>query len=275
MTEEENRNIGRIQNATIRDFGNQWLIHGQLRDDHWTSDEMFRDYLFDLLDPNFITGKTVLEVGSGSGRILRMIDRYHPKRLIGVEPSIGVSNLLSNTKDIENLEVLNVKGADFRIKDVDVILSLGVIHHIKNPQRTLENIYSSLHSDGIFVCWVYGMENNRPYVVVRKFLSNITRVLSDEKLDSFCTILQNFIVRYGEFSVRYLKSRLPITTYIQEVFAPCGELERKYILFDQLNPAYAKYYTKRKFTKTLKEAGFTRIELAHRHGYSWTALAYK
>lgn len=274
MTEENNK-IQKVQNMTIRDFGNQWLLHGKLREDYWTSDEMFKDYLCNLIDPKIITGSTVLEVGFGSGRILRMIDRYAPNRLIGVEPSIGFNNLISNTLHINNLELLNIKGSDYNIKNINIIFSLGVIHHIKCPENTPRNIYSSLSSDGIFICWVYGMENNRIYVGVRKILSNITRILQDESLDKICNVMQIFIVRYGEFSVRYMRSRLPITKYIQEVFAPCGELERKYILFDQLNPAYAKYYTKRKFIKTLKKAGFTRIELAHRHGYSWTAAAYK
>ena len=36
---------------SIKSFGKQFLIHGDLDDDYWTSDEMFRDHFpkdFDL-----------------------------------------------------------------------------------------------------------------------------------------------------------------------------------------------------------------------------------
>ncbi|MFN5534486.1 MAG: class I SAM-dependent methyltransferase, partial [Planctomyces sp.] len=43
-------------------------------------------------------------------------------------------------------------------------------------------------------------------------------------------------------------------------------------VFDQLNPAYAKYYTKAEAIDLLRSAGFSNIEIHHRHGYSWTIV---
>jgi hypothetical protein len=43
-------------------------------------------------------------------------------------------------------------------------------------------------------------------------------------------------------------------------------------VFDQLNPAYAKYYTKEEAIDLLRSAGFSNIEIHHRHGYSWTIV---
>lgn len=265
----------KMQSATIRDFGDQWEIHGNLREDYWTSDAMLRDYFAGIFEPNSIKDKVVLEVGSGSGRILRMLSRFCPKELIGVEPSKGISRIIQNTSDLKNLKLLNVTGAQFKVTDVDIIFSLGVIHHIKNPHETLVNIYDSLKPGGQFVCWVYGMENNRIYVFVRMLISRITRIMSDKYLDKFCGVLQRVIVTYGVLSEKHFSSRLPLSEYIQKVFTPCGATERKYIVFDQLNPAYAKYYTKKGIKSELENAGFIDVKLAHRHGYSWTAVGTK
>jgi SAM-dependent methyltransferase len=263
------------QQATIRDFGNQWMIHGELRADYWTSDEMFRDYLGNIFEPKLMQGKKVLEVGSGSGRILRMINRYSPAELIGVEPSKGFETLRSNTKDLKNLVLENLKGSNYVSRDLDFVFSLGVIHHIKNPKETLSNIYSSLNSDGKFIIWVYGLENNRIYVIFRFFVSFFCRALSDVQLDKVSQWLQKVVVKYGEISFKFANSSLPLTKYILEVFTPCGEKERKYIVFDQLNPAYAKYYSRRQLVKILSQAGFSKIFTEHRHKYSWVAVAHK
>ena len=265
----------RVRSATIRDFGEQWEIHGNLREDYWTSGAMLVDYFAGIFEPNSIKDKVVLEVGSGSGRILRMLSRFNPRELIGVEPSKGFNRTIQNTSDLKNLTILNVTGAEFKVTNVDIIFSLGVIHHIKNPEDTLVNIYESLKPGGQFVCWVYGMENNRTYVLIRKLISPLTRLMSDKYLDKFCEVLQSIIVKYGKLSAKYFSSRLPISEYIQKVFTPCGAEERKYIVFDQLNPAYAKYYTKKRIKTELENAGFVDVNLAHRHGYSWTAVGTK
>jgi len=86
-----------IEHGTIKDFGNQWKIHGRLNQDHWTSDRMFRDHFPKNFDFSIFNCAKVLEVGSGSGRILHMINVYGPSRLIGIEPSKGFENLKINT----------------------------------------------------------------------------------------------------------------------------------------------------------------------------------
>jgi len=236
---------------------------------------MFRDYLCNLINPNEISGKKVLEVGSGSGRILHMISRYKPKLLIGVEPSVGFSVLAANTITIPNLQLINKSGAEYRESDLDITFSLGVIHHIKNPEETIRNIYDSLIPGGTFLCWVYGLENKRIYVISRYLISKLTRLLPDTYLDKICHHLTWLVVKYGNLSAKYFKSRFPATTYIQNVFEPCGDMEKKYIIFDQLNPTYSKYYREKEIRKLLHEAGFSEVKIVHRHKYSWTAMAFK
>ena len=64
---------------------------------------------------------------------------------------------------------------------------------------------------------------------------------------------------------------LPLKSYFLKVFNLCGWKKRVDIIFDQLNPAYAKYYKKNEIEKELTDAGFVNLKFHHRHGYSWTA----
>jgi hypothetical protein len=46
-------------------------------------------------------------------------------------------------------------------------------------------------------------------------------------------------------------------------------------MYDQLNPAYAKYYTRTEAIDLLERAGFVNVRVHHRHGYSWTVIGEK
>jgi SAM-dependent methyltransferase len=262
---------------TIQDFGNQWLIHGSLAEDYWTSDEMFRDHFENQTPPFFdLRDRVVVDIGSGSGRVLKMLSRYQPKRLIGVEPSHGFEVLRNNTREIANLELVNLPAEKFVLSNkANVAVSLGVIHHIPNPIDAVKNIYNQLSENGTFIMWVYGFENNRSYVFFQQFFRKFFRLAPDLVLDRISLAITYLLDTYLFVSKSLCHSRLPLTIYLDKLFSKCGRLQKKYIVFDQLNPVYAKYYKKSEVIKLLTEAGFSSIELFHRHSYSWTAIARK
>ena len=48
--------------------------------------------------------------------------------------------------------------------------------------------------------------------------------------------------------------------------------KRRLVIYDQLRPTYAKYYTGPEARELMSRAGFGDIRLHHRHGYSWTVV---
>ena len=58
------------------DFGNQFTVDDKI-DDYWGSKEMFLDVIFPF-DPSVLKKKDVMEVGSGSGRILKNLPEELP-----------------------------------------------------------------------------------------------------------------------------------------------------------------------------------------------------
>ena len=59
------------------------------------------------------------------------------------------------------------------------------------------------------------------------------------------------------------------------VFRKCSFKKRNYIIFDQLNPSFSKYYKKLEVEELLKNSGFKKIKTYNRHNYSWFAIAEK
>ena len=45
------------------------------------------------------------------------------------------------------------------------------------------------------------------------------------------------------------------------------------VIYDQLKPAYAKYYSRQEAYDLFASAGYEDIQLYHRHGYSWSVRA--
>jgi hypothetical protein len=68
---------------------------------------------------------------------------------------------------------------------------------------------------------------------------------------------------------------LPLADYMRRVMQPLTPDKRRVVIYDQLNPAYAKYYTREEARALLAGPGFTDIRLHHRHGYSWTVIGTK
>ena len=257
---------------SYKEFGQQFLTDSNI-DDYWGSKEMLKDIVapFSL---SAIKNKVVMEVGVGSWRIINNLVKFLPKKVIAIEPSKAIkvakkNNILSKVK----IEFLNIKAEELEIKNkVDYVFSLGVIHHIPNYKKACKKIYKSLKQNGQFIVWVYGHEGNELYLLIFNNIRRITRMLPDNVLRALCTFL-NLICYLYIFLCKFIK--MPMHKYMLEVFGKCSFEKRNYIIFDQLNPSFSKYFKKQELITLLKEAGFKKINITNRHGYSWLAIAKK
>ena len=261
----------KIRKKTIDDFNDQWKLQGELNKDYWSSDEILFDQFSNIFSKNEIKDKVIADVGAGTGRILRTLFKYNPKKVFAIEPSdSGQEEISKNFIRMANLNIIQSDGLSFCTPEpCDVIFSLGVIHHIKNPTDVLKNIRANLKSKGKVVIWVYGYENNQIYITIYKFLSFFTKRLPDLLVYKIAALL-NIIIEPYIFLCKFMN--LPLKAYWLNVFKKCGWQKRKDMIFDQLNPAYAKYYKKHEIEKELLDAGFVNLQFHHRHNYSWSVV---
>ena len=68
---------------------------------------------------------------------------------------------------------------------------------------------------------------------------------------------------------------LPMRDYMLSLFQKLSWEKRNYVIFDQLNPSYSKYYKRREVESLMNNAGFSVVDIINRHGYSWTVVAKK
>jgi SAM-dependent methyltransferase len=156
--------------------------------------------------------------------------------------------------------------------DLDWVFSIGVVHHIAEPEPVLRAAYASLKSGGGLLIWVYGREGAERYLRIARPVRLVTTRLPHAVLAA--------LSHAGAWAVSgYLASAralsLPVHSYLESTFAKLSHANRQLVVYDQLRPRYAKYYSRAELRDLLTRCGYSRIELHHRHRYSWTAVGYK
>ena len=216
--------------------------------------------------------KKFVKLVLGSGRIINKLNLFNPSKIIAVEPSKAIEVAKKNNEK-SSIEFLNIRGQDLNYNDeLDYIFSLGVIHHIPEYDIVCKKIYKSLKPGGKFIIWVYGHENNQLYLKIFNNLRRITRIIPD----FFLRILSKFLNVSAILYIFLCKIfNMPLKDYFKNVFSKCSFKKREEIIFDQLNPSFAKYFKKEELEALLKTSGFKKIEIHNRHNYSWTAVAEK
>ena len=264
--------ISNKKKDSISDFGKQFKYHNNI-DDFWGSLEILKD-IVNPFDLSLIKNKIICEMGIGSGRILKNLIKLSPKKIYAIEPSESIEVAKKNNEYSE-VEILFKKIPGQMINfnnEIDYIFSIGVIHHIPEAEIVCKKVYESLKPKGKFVIWLYGKEGNELYLFIFNNLRKITRYMPDKFLNLFSIFLNLFLSIYI-FFCKYLN--LPLKNYMINVLKKCSFEKRRYIIFDQLNPSYSKYYAKQDVETLLTKSGFKKIKIFSRHQYSWTAIAEK
>lgn len=265
--------IVKIRRKTVADFGVQWS-HFTQSEGLYGEPEFLEDIFGPLVKTEEIKGKHILDIGSGTGRICEMLLKNRAAFVYGLEPSKkAFSEMEKNLKSFDNFSGINVFGDQIPSNlELDIITSIGVIHHIKDPLSTLESARMALKKNGKLIIWVYGKEGNVLYLLFYKSISWITKRLSHNSLLRLSKCLRVPLNIYGLMCKKF---PLPMSDYFKKVINNWTEDVKILTIYDQLNPHYSKYYSEIEIKKVVESAGFENIRTYHRHGFSWTVTAIK
>lgn len=262
-----------IDDKTIADFGEQWTAFTR-NDGYYGSTDLFADIAGPLMAAEKIADAACADIGSGTGRIVRMLVELGAASVLAVEPSAAANVLHTNTRDIaDRVTIFRGRGDALPASgDKDLIVSFGVLHHIVDPHPTVTAAFGALKPGGQLLIWVYGHEGNELYLALTTPLRAVTTRLPHWALTVLSWSFSPILWLYGQ-AARI--APLPMRGYFIGHLNRLSWAQRALTVYDQLNPAHAKYYRRAEVEQLLKSAGFVNVRLYHRHGYSWTALGEK
>ena len=260
-----------LQKETIRDFGRQ---HATYPDSggYYASVGILADVLGPLMDVREFAGKDILDLGSGTGRWLRVFHELGARTIAAVEPSPAIEVCREKTADISNITYHNVTGDRLPDGPYDYVFSYGVVHHIPEPDPVVRRAFEVLRPGGRLVIWLYGRENNGLYLAFLRLLRLVTVPLPDASLDRISGAMVPMLRAYSRLS----KSLpLPLREYMHAFVDRVDDYTVRHVIYDQLDPHYAKYYRRHEAIELTEQAGFREVRAYHRARYSWTLTATK
>jgi len=113
-----------------------------------------------IFGENKLSGQRVLDAGCGTGqRLLAVAQRYPEAQFVGLDmtaASIEVARALSQRHGIRNVEFHRSELLAFHPESpFDLILSIGVVHHLETPSLGVQFLAFHLRESGILILWLY------------------------------------------------------------------------------------------------------------------------
>ena len=156
-----------LAKRTIEDFGEQWTRF-TTNDGFYASLDLLRDICEPLVPVSAFVDRRVVEIGSGTGRIVQMALAAGAAHVTATEPSVAFDVLTRNLADAGGrVDCVRTTGDQLPLGlNADLVVAIGVLHHIPDPAPVVEAAFRALRPGGRILVWLYGREGNAAYLAL-------------------------------------------------------------------------------------------------------------
>lgn len=248
-------------------FGYEWARYSHLDANY---EAQFLKWAHPL-EPEWFKGKSVLDAGCGMGRNAYWCLRYGAAKLVAFD--YDERSVDATKKTLRDFGSARVQRGDIETFDIDerfdLVISIGVIHHLEHPQKALANLARLLKPGGKLLIWVYGYEGNEWIVrYVNPIRSKVTSRLPiglTHALSYVCSAPLYAYLRIIPQKRQYLRQ---LSTF--------GFAHVHSIVFDQLLPRIANYWKQSEVQQLMRSVpGIGTVEVYPVNEMSWTAIGTK
>lgn len=140
------------QRETARSFGYEWQAFSEILPDYESN---FRWY-FERFSPEDFRGKRVLDAGCGTGRHTYYASRT-AREVIAMDLSQAIEVAARNNREHRNTHFIqaDIYRPPFPPDSFDFIYSLGVLHHLPDPEKGFRSLLRLLRRGGFMNIYLY------------------------------------------------------------------------------------------------------------------------
>jgi SAM-dependent methyltransferase len=222
--------------------------------------------------PSDLSGRTVLDAGCGMGRHMVIACHHGAERVVGLDLGDAVDAAFANTRHLPGTCVVqgDIYHPPLRDGAFDAAYSLGVLHHLPDPERGFAALAPKVRAGGFFQVWVYGREGNAWIVFLLNPIRRLTSRLPLPVLEKLCWLASAplFVALRTVYRIPRLGQRLPYGGYLTWV-APFSLRKIHAIVFDHALAPVAHYLTRAEAVAMVADDDWEAPRLVHSRGMSW------
>jgi len=270
--------IDERQVKTALSFGFEWSRFPEMYEE-WS--RSFLDYM-QPHTPEFFRGRKVLDAGCGNGRFAYYAAKYGAEVwAIDLGPAVEVAQ--RNTEDARSVQVVqaDLHQPPFRIESFDFIYSIGVLHHLPDPETAFQNLLRYLKPGGEIQIYVYWSPGGQPIkrallaivALARKVTTRLPpRVVyalaSPAALAAFVFFVWPYRLLKKIPGCEAIAEKLPMKQYAAFPFRVCMNDQ-----LDRLSAPIENRYTRNEVEEWLRRAELKDCEI--HANYGWVATGRK
>ena len=267
-----------LQERTRRSFGYQWTAFHDMVE---AFREGFLTYIHPI-GPEFFPGKLGLDAGCGFGRHVYYAADFGAE-MVGVDFSDAIEAARANTAGRKGVHLVqgNIYRLPCREGAFDFAYSLGVLHHLPDPERGFRALVALVKPGGAIFVWVYS--TGRPVVnALLETARAVTRRLPHRALHALSLAAAG--LDWGGFIGPYrLARRLPGVAGVAERIAFSRvKLYARYPFqvsvadwFDRLAAPRRHYYGAEDLAGWAARADLTDVRITPTGKYGWRLYAHR
>jgi ubiquinone/menaquinone biosynthesis C-methylase UbiE len=270
-----------IDASVVASFGEEWLKFANFSENDINQ---FGDEYFDIVDETMLTkGTYVLDMGCGSGRF----SRYLSAKVGFIEmldPSDAIWAAEKLLCGIDNVRMINASADSIPFADetFDLVMSIGVLHHIPDTQMAMKNCVNKVKPGGHFFVYLYYNLDNRGAAfrvlfkivsVVRKLISSLPSGLKKFICDLLAVVVYLPLVALGKLlhkiGFKKLAKNIPLSYYQDKSFF----IIRNDAL-DRFGTSLEQRFSKAEIQHMMEACGLTGVKFSDNKPY-WHAIGKK
>jgi SAM-dependent methyltransferase len=145
-----------LKERTAASFGFEWAKFNDIFAEYEAN---FLSYIAPI-DKDFFKGKLVLDAGCGAGRHSYFAAKYGAS-VVAIDLSEkSVQSARDNLSDMDAHVIQSDICTFEHHRKFDYIFSIGVLHHLPDPQAGFNHLVTLLKEGGTISIWVYSKEDN-------------------------------------------------------------------------------------------------------------------
>jgi SAM-dependent methyltransferase/uncharacterized protein YbaR (Trm112 family) len=206
------------QKKTAESFAYEWKYI--YKENDYEKNNFFH-FLSPFLGEQDLKGKTTLDIGCGSGRFTKWAALSETEISFGTDLGETVEVAYGLTKDLPNVCIVQADIYAMPFHQVfDIAYSIGVLHHLPEPQVGFSKLPNVLKPSGKMLIWVYNRRNNARALYFYEPLRSLLKKLPKPLLYKLCYIpggavhgINLFGKWLGEIGFPKLEAQLPFAYY--------------------------------------------------------------